>query len=42
MELDQTSPTQDEGERSGGVIVSCSGARLTIYKKGFMLAISNY
>jgi len=41
MQLDQTSPTQDEGQRSGGVIVSCSSARLAISKKRFMLAISN-
>ena len=42
MGLDQTLPTQDEGERSSGVMVSQSGARLAIYKKCFMLTISNY
>jgi len=42
MQLDQASLIQDEGKRIGGVIVSCSWARLSIYEKGFMLDISNY
>ena len=42
MGLDQPSPTQDKGEGSGGVTVSCFGACLAFYEKGFMLAISNY
>ena len=42
MGLDQTSPAHNEGKRSGDILLLCSCTRLAIYKKGFILAISNY